>query len=71
VKTTKSLVAAQIIDEEAEQSVQVRESTFRFIIPTESLLNNDLTRPLFMDKPPTLNVAVSGDKRIVWYPCRK
>lgn len=53
------------------EALQTGTSTFRFLIPTKKLLENEQTRPLFENVPGGIRVAVCGDTRIVWYPCRK
>ncbi|KAL9619305.1 MAG: hypothetical protein Q9160_006070 [Pyrenula sp. 1 TL-2023] len=52
------------------EALQTGSSAFRFLIPTEKLLENEETRPLFENEPGNVRVAVCGDTRIVWYPCR-
>ena len=47
------------------------QSIFRFLIPTEKLRANPITAPLFPESGPSgIRVAVLGNRRIVWYPCR-
>lgn len=47
------------------------QSIFRFLIPTEKLRANPLTAPLFPeDEPSGIRIAVLGNRRMVWYPCR-
>lgn len=52
-------------------ALQTGTSAFRFLIPTERLLQNEETKPLFEGEPSSIRAAVLGDTRIVWYPCRK
>ncbi|KAJ5693119.1 hypothetical protein N7462_002542, partial [Penicillium macrosclerotiorum] len=63
-----SLVAKHIINGRVDTTAY--RTTFRFVIPTNKLLQNESTRELFEGKSPALNIAVSRDKRLVWYPCR-
>lgn len=47
------------------------QSIFRFLIPTEKLRANPTTAPLFPESEPSgIRVAVLGNRRMVWYPCR-
>jgi salicylate hydroxylase len=47
------------------------QSIFRFLIPTEKLRANPVTTPLFPESEPSgVRIAVLGNRRMVWYPCR-
>lgn len=52
-------------------ALQTGTSGFRFLIPTEKLLEDEEARPLFEGEPSSIRAAVLGETRIVWYPCRK
>lgn len=45
-------------------------SMFRFLVPTEKLVQSAETRSLVQGVPPGVNLATGLDRRIVWYPCR-
>ena len=45
-------------------------SAFRFLIPTDKLYNADDFKFLFQNVPSGMNIAIFGDIRLVWYPCR-
>ncbi|KAF7511713.1 hypothetical protein GJ744_003876 [Endocarpon pusillum] len=50
---------------------QTGQSIFRFLIPTEKLRANPLTATIFPESEPSgIRVAVLGNRRMVWYPCR-
>lgn len=45
-------------------------SMFRFLVPTEKLVQRAETRSLVQGAPRGVNLATGPDRRIVWYPCR-
>jgi salicylate hydroxylase len=50
---------------------QTGQSIFRFLVPTEKLRANSITAPIFPESQPSgIRVAVLGNRRMVWYPCR-
>ncbi|QKX54140.1 uncharacterized protein TRUGW13939_01224 [Talaromyces rugulosus] len=64
-----SVVAQCVLGAEIPASA-VGEGAFRFLIPTEKLLKNPITKPLFQDEKVTSHIAAVSDRRIVYYPCR-
>jgi salicylate hydroxylase len=47
------------------------QSIFRFLIPTEKLRAHPVTASIFPESEPSgLRIAVLGNRRMVWYPCR-
>ncbi|KAJ4247096.1 hypothetical protein NW762_013234 [Fusarium torreyae] len=51
-------------------AAEVNECAYRFLIPTEKLVANPKTAPLFQENKTTFHVAATNDRRLVWYPCR-
>jgi salicylate hydroxylase len=45
-------------------------SAFRFMIPTETLLESEEIKPLFENAVSGIDVITLGERRLVWYPCR-
>ncbi|KIM94740.1 hypothetical protein OIDMADRAFT_45659 [Oidiodendron maius Zn] len=64
-----SIVAHRVLGKDIP-AASVGECAFRFLIPTETLLQNETTRPLFSGKKTALNIAATCDRRLIWYPCR-
>lgn len=60
----------KVCDDLSEPS-RTGQSIFRFLIPTEKLQGNPTTAPIFPASAPSgTRVAVLGNRRMVWYPCR-
>ncbi|MCJ1472621.1 hypothetical protein MMC13_001270 [Lambiella insularis] len=64
-----SIVANRILGSDVA-STSTGECVFRFVIPTEKLRQNPITRPMYEEEPVTIHIAVAPDRRFVWYPCR-
>jgi salicylate hydroxylase len=59
------------ISDDISPARQTGNSIFRFLIPTGKLQANPITAPLFpISQPSGMRVAVLGNRRMVWYPCR-
>jgi salicylate hydroxylase len=59
------------ISDDISPARQTGNSIFRFLIPTEKLQANPITAPLFpISQPSGMRIAVLGNRRMVWYPCR-
>ncbi|KAL9114910.1 MAG: hypothetical protein Q9227_001153 [Pyrenula ochraceoflavens] len=59
-----------VVSGESPPALSTGISVFRFMIPTEELLKDENTRPLFEGEPPGIRFAILGDTRLVFYPCR-
>ncbi|KAI9691331.1 MAG: hypothetical protein M1820_009752 [Bogoriella megaspora] len=46
------------------------QSAFRFLIPTEKLLQDPEARLVVQGRPDGIYVVSGSDRRLVWYPCR-
>ncbi|KAF2846019.1 putative salicylate hydroxylase [Plenodomus tracheiphilus IPT5] len=64
-----SIIAKAVLGTEIP-GTEVGECAYRFLIPTEALRQNPLTRELFRDPKCSFNIASAPDRRLVWYPCR-
>ncbi len=59
------------ISDDMSPARRIGQSIFRFLIPTEKLRANPITAPIFPESEPSgLRIAVLGNRRMVWYPCR-
>lgn len=59
------------ISEDISPARRTGQSIFRFLIPTAKLQANPITAPIFpASEPSGIRVAVLGNRRMVWYPCR-
>ncbi|CAK7204886.1 hypothetical protein SEUCBS139899_007648 [Sporothrix eucalyptigena] len=63
-KTTSS------VNGDAVQADETGHSAFRFMIPTQKLVDSGLADVLNIGDTAYMNVAKDVDRRLVWYPCR-
>ena len=47
-----------------------KHSIFRFLIPSEAILEDPETRDFVKDEG-SMKIYLGEDKRIIWYPCRR
>jgi salicylate hydroxylase len=66
----QSAVATCVLGTDVPVGV-VNECAYRFLIPTEKLLANPITKALFDEDKATFHVASDPSRRLVWYPCRR
>ncbi|KAI8939770.1 hypothetical protein NX059_003512 [Plenodomus lindquistii] len=64
-----SLIAKAVLGADIP-GTEVGECAYRFLLPTETLRQNPLTKALFEDPKCSFNIASAPDRRLVWYPCR-
>jgi len=65
----QSIIAKAVLGSEVP-GTEVGECAYRFLIPTEILRQNPVTKRLFEDPECSFNIASAPDRRLVWYPCR-
>jgi salicylate hydroxylase len=59
------------ISDDISPASRTGQSIFRFLVPTEKLRANPVTTAIFPESEPSgIRVAVLGNRRMVWYPCR-
>jgi salicylate hydroxylase len=59
------------ISDDISPASRTGQSIFRFLVPTEKLRANPVTAAIFPESEPSgIRVAVLGNRRMVWYPCR-
>lgn len=46
-------------------------SAFRFLIPTDKFEEAGIHNSLHIDEDTSIKIAVNGEQRLVWYPCRE
>ncbi|KAH8689105.1 hypothetical protein BGW36DRAFT_352497 [Talaromyces proteolyticus] len=63
-------VVAQCVLGGTIPAIEVKKCAFRFLIPTQKLLDNHITKPLFEDGRIRMQIATAPDRRLVFYPCR-
>ncbi|KAK5050468.1 hypothetical protein LTR84_003749 [Exophiala bonariae] len=64
--------AAKVVSDQISTGVSPTEKVvYRFLIPTERLLEDPRTRSLFEGEGFQANIARLDDRRLVWYPCRQ
>ena len=64
-------IVSQYVVGEAVPAHETGQSAFRFLVPTARLLEDPETRWLVEDKPATMNIFKSDDRRLVAYPCKR
>lgn len=65
----KSFLTAKIIGSE-NPAHSTGQSAFRFLIPTEKLLQDPEARKVIEGRPDGIYLGSAPDRRLVWYPCR-
>ena len=65
----KSFLTAKIIGSE-NPAHSTGQSVFRFLIPTEKLMQDPEARKVIEGRPDGIYVGSASDRRLVWYPCR-
>jgi len=59
------------ISNDISPASRIGQSIFRFLVPTEKLRAHPVTAAIFPESEPSgIHVAVLGNRRMVWYPCR-
>jgi hypothetical protein len=67
----QSTLAPKVVGKEIPAS-HTQVSTFRFLLPTEQLMADPVTRPFFENQPAALRISNLPDNRkFVVYPCRR
>jgi len=69
-KFAQSVVSQYVVGEPVPAH-ETGQSAFRFLVPTARLKEDPETRWLVEDKPATMNIFKSDDRRLVAYPCKR